>query len=135
MVELPGSAGDALHLRGGATIPTEFGLVSTTWPFGHLYARDSGLMVTIRPRWVVRLLRGPLMIAGDSPNVVWAYAWSELERVMVAPRGVMLCPRQGRPCRFVLLDRAPAQTLAQLISGHGVQQERIRSTIGKTIGI
>jgi len=111
-------------VRGGGTLPIPTGQLHLTWPFVVMKADESGITVKAFPRLLVTKLLGKVGSA-DPPGPAWSCAWNELDRVLVAPRKLVVYPREGRGCRFVTIRRGQLHRLLEAISKHGVSCEQI----------
>lgn len=123
-----------VRLRGGASVPTEWGALHITHPFVTLDADERGVCLTVH-RSGRRASAG--RAKARARRLTWIKSWSEIETVIVSRRAVAVIPRTGSHVRFVVLRRKRLRTLIPILESSGVRIQRAWTTVPKafTIGL
>jgi hypothetical protein len=66
-------------------------------------------------RWLIRTLDQV------SYDLTWAFAWEDLDHVLVARKCIFVIPKQGRGLRFQSLSAGKLRPLVDLLKTHDVK--------------
>jgi hypothetical protein len=118
---------------GGATIPGPPGVgsLNASYPLIVLEMRRDGIRVRLRWRWMAAFFRLAMRLEGgdEGTEVEWVATWSAIDRVLVAPRSIVMFSGGARPCRFVVPAESTARKLEVELVARGVEVTRVRSTM------
>jgi hypothetical protein len=118
---------------GGATIPGAPGVHSlgASYPLAVLEVSQDGVRVRLRWRWMAAFFRLAMRLdgGGEGTEVGWTATWSAIDRVLVAPRSIVMFSGGARPCRFVVPAESTARKLEVELVARGVEVTRVRSTV------
>jgi hypothetical protein len=117
----------ALRLLGGGSLPIKQGQLHLTWPFVILESDGESVTVTVQPRPIRSLLSALGGVDGAAADGTerWSYRWCDVGHVFVAPRKIVIIPKSGRGCRFVVVRKSTLITLVTSMRELGLDLEPI----------
>jgi hypothetical protein len=112
---------------GGASFPAPLGTVTVSWPLAAAVVSSEGIEIIMR-RSVFRWMFVGVMSDSPGPKGVSRFIWSDLAKVDVAPKSIVLRARSGYSCKFGVLRASSLEPLVDVLRVHGVPIEHVAST-------
>ena len=116
-----------LRLYGGASFQSAIGTITASWPLAVLTYDQDAIAVDIRYRVIKKTLGG--LVNSGSDESIWKSRWTELEKLDLGPRSIVLRSRSGSACRFVMLSRGGLVPLITEATERGTKVDKVASTV------
>lgn len=114
---------------GAGAFPSQMGGVAVSYLLAVATATDAGIAVTVRPKWLRRLVQSAQGNRREPGPSVWYADWSEISAVDLAGRSMIL-HKNTKSCRFAVPRRRRLQPLIEVLQAQGVPVRHVTTTLG-----